>query len=38
MLKTGRRVATRYDETADSFFGFVPIASIRDRLWFVNRT
>lgn len=30
-LKHGRRLATRYDKTAGSFPGFVPIASIR--LW-----
>ena len=37
-LKNARRVATRYDKTADSFRGFVQITSIR--LWirhFVNR-
>ena len=37
MLKNARRVATRYDKTADSYRGFVQIASIR--LWirdFVN--
>jgi transposase len=36
-LKNARRVATRYDKTADSFLGFVQITSIR--LWirhFVN--
>jgi len=36
-LKNARRVATRYDKTADSYRGFVQIASIR--LWirdFVN--
>ena len=30
-LKNARRVATRYDKTAESFLGFVDIASIR--LW-----
>jgi len=30
-LKHSRRLATRYDKTADSFLGFVVIASIR--LW-----
>lgn len=38
-LKNARRVATRYDKTADSFRGFVQIVSIR--LWirhFVNTT
>jgi transposase len=38
-LKNSRRVATRYDKTADSYTGFLHIASIR--LWinhFVNRT
>ena len=38
-LKHSRRLATRYDKTADSYLGFVLIASIR--LWvrhFVNRT
>jgi len=36
-LKHSRRVATRYDKLANSFFGFVQIASIR--LWtrFVHR-
>ncbi|WP_165492665.1 transposase, partial [Lichenihabitans psoromatis] len=36
-LKHSRRLATRYDKTADSFLGFVLVASIR--LWvrhFVN--
>ena len=31
-LKNARRVATRYDKTAESFLGFVDITSIR--LWF----
>lgn len=38
-LKNWRRLATRYDKTADSYLGFVLIAAIR--LWmraFVNRT
>ena len=38
-LKHNRRLATRYDKTADSFLGFVLIACIR--LWiryFVDRT
>lgn len=38
-LKHSRRLATRYDKTADSFLGFVVISSIR--LWirhFVDRT
>ena len=38
-LKHSRRLATRYDKTADSFLGFVVIASIR--LWvrhFVHTT
>lgn len=30
-LKHSRRLATRYDKTADSFLGFVLVASIRDR-------
>jgi transposase len=30
-LKNNRRLATRYDKTADSFLGFILIASIR--LW-----
>jgi len=37
-LKCSRRLATRYDKTADSYLGFVHICSIR--LWiknFVNR-
>ncbi|MDF8335657.1 IS5/IS1182 family transposase, partial [Novosphingobium sp. HBC54] len=36
-LKNARRLATRYDKTADSYLGFVQIVSIR--LWtrqFVN--
>jgi transposase len=38
-LKHSRRLATRYDKTADSYTGFILIASAR--LWvrhFVNRT
>jgi transposase len=38
-LKHSRRLATRYDKTADSYLGFVLLASIR--LWvrhFVNKT
>jgi transposase len=38
-LKHSRRLATRYDKTAESYLGFVLIASVR--LWvrhFVNRT
>lgn len=37
-LKHSRRLATRYDKTADSYLGFVLVASVR--LWvrhFVNR-
>ncbi len=30
-LKNARRVATRYDKTAESYLGFIDIASIR--LW-----
>jgi len=28
-LKNSRRVATRYDQTADGFLGFAALASIR---------
>ncbi|MBI5941680.1 MAG: transposase, partial [Caulobacterales bacterium] len=38
-LKHSRRLATRYDKTANSFLGFVLVASIR--LWvrhFVHNT
>lgn len=38
-LKNWRRLATRYDKTADSYLGFVLIAAVR--LWtrvFVNKT
>lgn len=37
-LKHARRVATRYDKTADSFLAFVQLASIKIWLRFVNRT
>lgn len=37
-LKNLRRVAARYDKTADSFLDFVQIASIRIWLRFVNTT
>lgn len=30
-LKSARRVATRYDKTAESFLGFIDITSVR--LW-----
>ena len=30
-LKNARRVATRYDKTAESFLGFIDITSIRPR-------
>jgi hypothetical protein len=39
VLEHSRRLATRYDKTADSYLGFILVASIR--LWvrhFVNRT
>ncbi len=38
-LKNSRRLATRYDKTADSYLGFIHIAAVR--LWFkhfVNTT
>lgn len=38
-LRCSRRLATRYDKTADSYLGFIHLASIR--LWFqhfVNST
>jgi transposase len=38
-LKHSRRLATRYDKTADSYIGFILVASAR--MWvrhFVNRT
>ncbi len=37
-LKNARRVATRYDKTADGFRAFLQIASIKIRLRFVNRS
>jgi transposase len=37
-LKNARRVATRYDKTADSFLAFIHLASIKIWLRFVNRT
>ena len=37
-LKNARRVATRYDKTADSFLGFMQISSIRILLRFSNST
>ena len=37
-LKHSRRVATRYDKLANSFFGFVQIATIRTWIRFVHRT
>ena len=37
-LKNARRVATRYDKTADSFLAFIQLASIKIWLRFVNRT
>jgi transposase len=39
LFKHGRRLATRYDKTVDSYLGFILVASAR--LWvrrFVNRT
>jgi transposase len=36
-LKNARRLATRYDKTADSYLGFIHIVSIRLRMrQFVN--
>ena len=38
-LKNSRRLATRYDKTADSYLGFIHISALR--IWvrhFVNRT
>ncbi|MCV6591461.1 MAG: transposase, partial [Silicimonas sp.] len=35
-LKNARRVATRYDKTAESFLGFIDITSIR--LWLRHLT
>ena len=37
-LKHWRRIATRYDKTADSFMAFVQLASIKIWLRFVNRS
>jgi transposase len=37
-LKNSRRVATRYDQTADSFLGSVALSSIRLRIRFVHAT
>lgn len=37
-LKNARRVATRYDKTADSFMAFIQLASIKIWLRFVNTT
>ena len=37
-LKNARRVATRYDKTADSFLAFIQMASIKIWLKFVNST
>jgi transposase len=37
-LKNSRRVATRYDQTADSFLGFATLASIRLWIRFVHAT
>jgi transposase len=37
-LKNARRVATRYDKTAESFLAFIQLASIKIWLRFVNRT
>lgn len=36
-LKEQRRIATRYDKTADSFLGFVLLGSIRLWIRFVHR-
>jgi transposase len=35
-LKNNRRVATRYDQTANSFFGFAALSSIRLWISFVH--
>ncbi len=35
-LKNSRRVATRYDQTADSFLGFAALSSIRLWIRFVH--
>ncbi len=37
-LKNSRRVATRYDQTADSFLGFAALSSIRLWIKFVHAT
>ncbi len=37
-LKNSRRVATRYDHTADSFLGFAALSSIRIWIRFVHTT
>jgi len=37
-LKNSRRVATRYDQTADSFLGFAALSSIRLWIRFVHTT
>ncbi len=37
-LKNSRRVATRYDQTADSFLGFAALSSIRLWIRFVHAT
>ncbi len=37
-LKNSRRVATRYDQTADSFLGFAVLSSIRMWIRFVHAT
>lgn len=37
-LKNSRRVATRYDKTADSFLGFAALSSIRLWIRFVHAT
>ena len=37
-LKNSRRVATRYDQTANSFLGFAALASIRLWIRFVHAT
>ncbi len=37
-LKESRRVATRYDHTAESFLGFVKLAAIKIWIHFVHAT
>lgn len=37
-LKSSRRVATRYDKTADSFLGFATLASVRLWIRFAHAT